>query len=162
MRSAITWVCTAVVRNTILDPDVAALVGGLVGQYGSKLIVYGIRVAVIGRDPDPRWDDAYDALLADTVSLERACVAEREELTALGQQHRIAFTEHVLPALEVLATASGQGDGAGRDDDPDAQLVALAAIADQYAGTPLFARLEAFDAFMADPDSALALGPSRE
>lgn len=162
VRSAINWVCTAVVRNTISDSEVAALVGGFVGQYGSKLIVYGIRVAVLGRDPDRRWDDAYDALLADTISLERACVAEGEELIALGRQHRIAFTEHVLPALEDLMAGSGMGDGTMREVDPDAQLVALAAIANQFAGTPLFDSLEAFDAFMADANRTLALGTSRE
>jgi hypothetical protein len=162
IQSAITWVCTAMARNTIPDAEVAALVGGFVGQYGGRLVTYGIRVAILGRNPDPKWDEAYDALLADTAALELACAAEREELAALGRQHQIAFTEHVLPALENLTASSGADLEAARDVDPDAELMALAAIADQFAGTPLFDSLEAFDTFMADPNSTLVLNLSRE
>ena len=162
IQSAITWVCTAIARNTIADAEVAALVGGFVGQYGGKLVTYGIRVAILGRNPDPKWDDAYDALLTDTSGLELACAAEREELAALGRQHHIAFTEHVLPALEDLTASSGAYLEATRDVDADADLIALAAIADQFAGTPLFDSLEAFDTFMADPNSTLVLNLSRE
>ncbi len=162
IQSAITWVCTAIARNTITDAEVAALVGGFIGQYGGKLVTYGIRVAVLGRNPDPKWDDAYDALLTDTAGLELACAAEREELAALGRQHHIAFTEHVLPALEDLTASSGAYLKAMRDVDPDADLIALVAIADQFAGTPLFDSLEAFDTFMADPNSTLVLNLSRE
>lgn len=162
IQSAITWVCTAIARNTIPDAEVAALVGGFVGQYGGKLVTYGIRVAILGRNPDPKWDDAYDALLADTAALELACAAEREELAALGRRYHIAFTEHVLPALENLTASSGADLEATQDVDPDADLIALAAIADQFAGTPLFDSLEAFDTFMADPNKTLILNLSRE
>lgn len=162
IQSAITWVCTAIARNTIADADVAALVGGFIGQYGGKLVTYGIRVAVLGRNPDPKWDDAYDALLTDTAYLGLACAAEREELATLGRQHHVAFTEHVLPALENLTASSGADLEAMRDVDPDADLIALVAIADQFAGTPLFDSLEAFDTFMADPNSTLVLNLSRE
>jgi len=158
IQSAIIWVCTAIARNTIPDAEVAALVGGFVGQYGGKLVTYGIRVAILGRNLDPKWDDAYDALLADTASLELACAVERDELAVLGRQHHIAFTDHVLPALESLTASSG----ADRHTDPDADLIALASIANQFAGAPLFDTLEAFDAFMADPNSTLVLHLSRE
>jgi hypothetical protein len=162
IQSAITWVCTAIARNTIADAEVAALVGGFVGQYGGRIVMSGIRVAILGRNLNPRWDDAYDALLTDTADLELACAAERWELAALGRQHHIAFTEQVLPALANLTASSGADLEAPRDVDPDADLIRLAAIADQFAGAPMFDSIEAFDTFMADPKSTLVLNLSRD
>ena len=160
-QSAVVWVCSAVARNIIPDPAAAALIGGIVGQYGAQIITQGIRAAILGRDPSNNWDAAYDALLADTAALEYACAAERDELAALGEQYRIGFTEHVLPALERLTTNPAPtpeaAPGADPHYDPEAALADLAAIADHFAGAPMFDTIDAFDAFMADPTTTLIL-----
>lgn len=153
VQSALTWVASAAAGSVIPNAELAALVGGFAGQYGGKLLGYGIRVAILGRPQGTEWDAAYDALLADLVAVELESAAQREDLVELGRQHHVAFTECVLPALETLAASAGPESWV----DPDDQLVAMATIADQFAGTPVFANVDEFEAFMADPDTVLVL-----
>lgn len=148
-QATVNWAVTAVARNTIPDPALAALVGGIVGQYGGQLLTYGIRVAILARNPGTAWDDAYNALIEDTIALQEACARERAELAALAERYRTGFTEHVLPALDRISSS--------RSDDPEGTLQNLAAIANHFTDTPLFDTVEAFDGFMADHTTPLRL-----
>lgn len=144
-QSTLIWACTTIARKTIPDPETAAIIGGIAGQIGSQLIAQGIQIALLGRDPNPEWDTAYEALLTDTAALEVAYAAEREELAQLTAQTRARFAEKVQPALERLNT------------DPATALADLVAIADHFGATTLFGTLDAFDEFMADPATTLVL-----
>ncbi|TIC86699.1 hypothetical protein E8D34_10625 [Nocardioides sp. GY 10113] len=154
-ESVAVWACAAVGRKVIPNQAVGALVGGIVGQYAAAIIVRGVRLALVGRDPAQEWDAAYDALIQETAELEVRCADERAELGRLAEQYRIGFTEHVLPALDRL---THDADG----EDPDARLRDLAAIATQYAGAPIFGSQDEFDAFMADPSTTLVLDIGKE
>lgn len=129
-------------------PETAAIVAGIAGQVASQFISQGIQIALLGRDPNPEWDAAYEALLVDTAALERDYAVEREELAALTMHARARFAHQVQPALERLNTDSNH------PDDPFADLLA---VADYFGGVTLFASLDEFDEFMADPAAALLL-----
>jgi hypothetical protein len=150
-ESTLVWGCTALARQVVPNEEVAALVGGLVGQISTQVLLQGLRIALLGRDTSREWDAAYSALLAETAALEDAYEAERRELAALTEKHRTRFSDGVLPALDQLNRVT--------DCDvqkPDA-LGALAVVANHFGCAPLFDDLDAFEAFMANPDTALAL-----
>jgi hypothetical protein len=164
-ESAVIWACTALARRAIPNPEVAALVGGIIGQIGAQLLIQGLRTAVLARDPSSTWDAAYDALIADTAALEFACTAEREELAALTERCRARFAEDILPALERLSLKPGLNAQVAPDPDStdgSAEALAdLAAIAGYFGSAPLFGDLDAFDAFMADSTTTLVLDLGR-
>lgn len=146
-QSAAIWACTYAARKAIRDPETAAIVAGLAGQIASQLVSQGIQIAVLGRDPNPRWDDAYEALLADTDALEAAYEAERTELAELTAQARARYVDQVRPLLERLDATYG----------PESVLSDLLFIADHFSTTALFATLDEFDVFMADQATTLVL-----
>lgn len=156
-QSSLIWASTAIARKTIADPETAAIIGGVVGQVGAQLISQGIQIAVLGRDPDAAWDTAYEALLADTATLERAYADERHELAELSDRYRARFAKQVQPALERLNTNTDPEMGSA----PEAALADLVAIADHFDGAPLFGTLDAFDDFMEDPTTVLVLDLGR-
>lgn len=149
-QAAAVWVGSTIGRKLIPVPVLGAMVGGIAGQFAATVIIQGVRLAVVGRDASADHDPAYDDLLAATEELARACDAERAELHRLAAEHRVAFTERVLPALDRLAVGSAA-------EDPDATLVDLADLIAHYAGSPLFATLDEFNAFMADSNATLVL-----
>lgn len=147
-QSAAIWACTYFARKIIRDPETAAIVAGIAGQVASQLIRQGIQIALLGRDPNPEWDAAYEALLADTAALERDYALERDELAALTTQARARFADRVQPALERLDTDRLH---------PEDAIADLLAIAEHFGGATLFANLDEFDEFMADPATILVL-----
>lgn len=148
LQSAAIWACTYGACKVVRDPETAAIVAGVAGQIASQLIRQGCQTAILGRDPNPEWDAAYEALLADTAALERDYAIERDELAALTAHARARFAHQVRPALERLNTDSNQLEDAFAD---------LLAVADHFGGVTLFATLDEFDEFMADPATALLL-----
>jgi hypothetical protein len=159
-ESVAVWACTAVARRVAPDPEVAALVGGIVGQIGTQLLIKGLRVASLGRDLSSSWDGEYDALIAATAELEAVLNAEREELSALTERYRARFTEEVLPALDRVSAnpdidAPVAPKSASTRGSADA-LGDLATVAEYFGGSP-GENLDAFDAFMADPTRTLML-----
>lgn len=148
LQSAAIWACTYGARKVVRDPETAAIVAGVAGQIASQLIRQGFQIAILGRDPNPQWDAAYEALLADTAALERDYAIERDELSALTAQARARFTERVQPALEHLETGQTA---------PEEAIANLVAIAEHFGGAALFTSLDEFDEFMADPATTLVL-----
>lgn len=149
-QTAAVWVGSTIGRKLIPVPVLGAMVGGIAGQFAATVLIQGVRLAVVGRDTSADHHPAYDDVLAATEKLVGACDAERAELHRLAAEHRIAFTEHVLPTLDRLA-------GGSAAEDPDATLGELADLVAHYAGSPLFATLDEFNAFMADSQATLVL-----
>lgn len=159
IESAAIWACTALARRLIPDAEVAAMVGGIVGQVGTQVVVQGLRTAWLGRDPSASWDAAYAALLDDTAALELACAAERQELATISETCRARFHDEVAPALSRLDSdydSANAGSSVMGKAVPSA-LGDLAAIAGHFGSAPLFSDLDAFDAFMSDPATTLVL-----
>ena len=162
-ESGVIWACTAVARRVVPNAEVAAFVGGIVGQVATELLLQGLRTALLGRDISSDWDARYEALLADTAALELACAAEREELTALTERYRVRYAEEVLPALERL-NSDGDAPVAPDSSSPSGSahvLADLAAIAGHFGSAPLSGDLDAFEEFMADPTTKLVLDLGR-
>lgn len=148
LQSAAIWACTHGACKVVRDPETAAIVAGIAGQVASQLIRQGFQIAILGRDPHPEWDAAYEALLADTAALERDYALERDELAALTAHARARFAERVHPALEHLDT--GQGE-------PEDAIANLVAIAEHFGCATLLTSLDEFEEFMADPATTLVL-----
>lgn len=133
LQSAAIWACTYGARKVVRDPETAAIVAGVAGQIASQLIRQGFQIALLGRDPSPEWDAAYEALLADTAALESDYALERDELAALTAHARARFAERVQPALEQLETGQTA---------PEEAIANLVATAEHFGGATLFATLD--------------------
>jgi hypothetical protein len=149
-RGAAVWACAAVGQAIIPVPFVGALVGGVVGQVGAAMVVKGIQLAVMARDQKAEWDAAYQLLIQRTGEIQAAAKAEIDQLTQQQQSNDTAFANIIIPLLANIADTMGSGR-------PDQVLDALAQMTRHYAGTPLFASMTEFDAFMVDEHTALTL-----
>ena len=150
IRTGAVWACASIGQAAIPIPIVGAMVGGLVGQYGATMVVQGLRLALAARDMSAAWDREYEQLLAETHRIEKQAQADLAKLNDLAAQYRTAFTDRVLPALELVEEQSSCSD-------PDTVLQQLAQLTLTYAGTPMFATVTEFDAFMADHSQVLRL-----
>lgn len=144
------WACSAIGQSIIPLPVVGAVVGGMVGQYGSHMLIQALRLATAARDTDPRWDAEYEALLLQTEQIRLQAETDLAELHDLAERYDTAFSGLVLPRLDRLAVAVGSAT-------PNEVLDDLAELTRLYGGTPLFTSMEDFDAFMADDDIPLRL-----
>lgn len=149
-RTGAMWACAAIGQAVIPVPIVGALVGGMVGQYGATMMIQGIHLALAARDMSAEWDREYEQLLAETQRLEEWARAEREQLNVIASEYRTAFTDRVLPALDLLQHDFWCAD-------PDTVLQELANLTLTYAGSPLFTTVTEFNAFMVDESLSLVL-----
>ena len=114
------------------------------------MMVQGLRLALAARDMSAAWDREYEQLLAETQRMEQLAHAELAALNDLAVHYRTAFADRVLPALDLFEKSS-------TGSDPDTVLQQLAQLTYTYAGTPMFATVAEFDAFMADDSQVLHL-----
>lgn len=149
-RGAAVWACAAVGQSIIPIPVVGAMVGGVVGQLATAMMVKGLQSAIVARDTSAEWDASYELLIQRTVEMQQAAAAELEELSAFAAAYETAFSDLVVPHLVAVHDMLGTGQ-------PDAVLSDLAELTLLYAGTPLFSSMAQFNAFMEDDSSVLVL-----
>ncbi|MGX5692490.1 hypothetical protein ACWKWA_04835 [Dermacoccus abyssi] len=149
-RSTVVWACSVAGQALIPVPVVGAVLGGVVGTIAVGATVQGLKLALLSRAADKRFDAEYSAMLDECERLTATAAAELKDLERLAAANDLAWTTTVLPALEhVQATIN--------TNRPDLVLDELATLTRTYGGTPLFASMQEFDDFMTDPLSVLTL-----
>ena len=137
-------------QTIIPIPVVGAVVGEMVGQYGSATLVQGLKLAVVAWDLSAKWDAEYEQLLREADALQRRAEAELSWLHEINEINDTAFAGLVLPRLDRIAASVGSGR-------PDDVLGDLADLAILYGGAPLFAFIGNFETFMTDAEVPLTL-----
>ena len=149
-RTSAVWACAAIGQTLIPIPVVGAAIGGMVGQYGSAMLIQGMRLAITARDLAAEWDADYEVLLQQTEEVRIRTERELEQLHELSEKHDTAFAGLVLPRLDRLSKTMASGGTNEILDD-------LAGITRAFGGKPLFVTMEEFEAFMANDDLTLTL-----
>lgn len=150
VRTTAIWGCAAMGQIMLPVPVLGSAVGGIVGQYGTVLLVQGIQLAIAARDESARWDTEYEDLLRLLGDLQESAAHELGLLRQELEDYDTVFTASVLPLLAEVSSTIGSGN-------PDSTLDKLASISRSFGGKPVFSTLAEFDAFMDDPDSLLNL-----
>ncbi len=149
-RTSAIWACAAIGQTVMPIPVVGAVVGGMVGQYGSAMLIQGLKLAVAARDLSAQWDAEYAQLLREADAVRQRAETELSRLHEVAENYDTAFTGLVLPRLDSIAKSVGSGR-------PDEVLTDLADHTLLYGGKPLFTSMEEFETFMADDESPLTL-----
>lgn len=149
-RTSAIWACAAIGQTIIPLPVIGSVVGGIVGQYGSAMLIEGLKLAVLARDTSAQWDVEYEQLLREADAVRQRAEAELAWLHEIDEVYDTAFAGLVLPKLDGIAASVGSGR-------PDEVLSELADLTLLCGGTPLFASMEAFERFMANAEIPLSL-----
>ena len=150
VRNGAVWACATVGQVVIPVPIVGSVVGAVVGQLGTAMIVKGVQLAVLGRDRSAQWDAAYELLLAQTAQIQAVAAVDLDRLRSTADLEATAFGVRVLPALSELSAIVGHGQS-------DDVLARLAHLTRCYARAPLFTSTMEFERFMTNPETMLVL-----
>lgn len=150
VRNGAVWACATVGQVLIPVPIVGSVVGAVVGQLGTAMIVKGFQLAVLGRDRSAQWDAAYELLLAQTAQIQADAAVDLDRLRVVADLEATAFSVRVLPALSDLSAMVGHAQ-------TDDVLDRLADLTRCYARAPLFTSTIEFDRFMTDPTTVFVL-----